>query len=126
MGMFDHVVVLDEKLSCPHGHGVGSFQTKSFSDASMDTYLVDGAQVYRVASGWFESADDLGGERWILQGHEAVCQRRHALRCWCAAITRAPGATSSMSDSSGSSSARRSVRADCGRLNGRPVRATTS
>jgi hypothetical protein len=78
MGMFDHVVVLDERLSCPHGHRVGSFQTKSFGDASMDTYLVDGPQVYRVASGW-SGSDETPGERWILEGHEAVFQRRHAL-----------------------------------------------
>jgi hypothetical protein len=79
MGMFDHVVVLDETLCCPHGHRVGSFQTKSFGDASMDTYLVDGPQVYRVASGWFGGSDETAGERWILEGHEAVFQRRHAL-----------------------------------------------
>ena len=79
MGMFDHVVVLDETLSCPHGHRVGSFQTKSFGDASMDTYLVDGPHLYRVASGWFGEGDDTAAERWIVQGHEAVFQRRHAL-----------------------------------------------
>ncbi len=79
MGMFDHVVVLDETLLCPHGHRVGSFQTKSFGDASMDTYLVDGPQLYRVAGGRFGDADDPADERWIVKGHEAVFQRRHAL-----------------------------------------------
>jgi hypothetical protein len=79
MGMFDHVVVLDEKLSCPHGHRVGSFQTKSFGDASMDTYLVDGRHVHRVGSSWFGDADDAAGGQWIVKGHEAVFQRRHTV-----------------------------------------------
>jgi hypothetical protein len=29
MSLFDHVVVLDETLHCPHGHPVDGFQTKS-------------------------------------------------------------------------------------------------
>jgi len=71
--------VLNETLLCPQGHRVASFQTKSFGDASMDTYLVDGSQVYRVASGWFGDADDSAGERWIVKDHEAVFERRHTL-----------------------------------------------
>jgi hypothetical protein len=48
MGMFDNVVVLDESLRCPHGHRVEGFQTKSFADPTMDTYLVEGPRVYLV------------------------------------------------------------------------------
>ncbi len=79
MGMFDNVVVLDETLCCPQGHPVGSFQTKSFADASMATYLVEGPHVYRVSSARFEGADDSAEEHWILEGHEAVFRRRHAV-----------------------------------------------
>ncbi len=78
MGMFDNVVVLDEALCCPHGHRVGGFQTKSFVEASMDTYLVEGSHVYRVTRGWF-GADEKSGEHWLLEGKEAVFQRRHAV-----------------------------------------------
>jgi hypothetical protein len=79
MGMFDNVVVLDETLCCPQGHSVGSFQTKSFADASMDTYLVEGPHVYRVSRGGFDGANDSAEEQWILEGHEAVFRRRHAV-----------------------------------------------
>ena len=34
MGMFDTIVFLDEPLSCPAGHSLGSFQTKSFPNPS--------------------------------------------------------------------------------------------
>ena len=51
MGMFDYVVVLDEILRCPHGHRLGGFQTKSFADPAMDTYLLEGPHVYLVARG---------------------------------------------------------------------------
>ena len=79
MGMFDHVVVLDETLQCPHGHRVESFQTKSFSEPAMDTYLIEGPRVYLVTRGPFGAADDAVADRWILEGSEAVFQRRHAL-----------------------------------------------
>jgi hypothetical protein len=79
MGMYDHVVVLDETLCCPHGHRVGSFQTKSFGDASMDTYLVEGPHVYRVARGVFGESDEAAGEHWQLEGPDAVFRRRHTV-----------------------------------------------
>jgi hypothetical protein len=75
--MFDHVVVLDETLHCPHGHRVHDFQTKSFPDSAMDTYLVDGSHVYLVLRG--EVDVDESAERWLREGEEAVYQRRHAL-----------------------------------------------
>lgn len=78
MGMFDYVVVLDEVLHCPHGHPVGGFQTKSFDDPSMDTYLVDGPYVHLVERG----SDDGGAQaaaRWQLEGDEAVYRRWHAV-----------------------------------------------
>jgi hypothetical protein len=77
MGMFDHVVVLDETLHCPHGHPVDDFQTKSL-DAAMDTYLLNGAHVYRVERGLFGD-DEAVAERWTLEGGQAVFQRRQAV-----------------------------------------------
>ena len=46
MGMYDSVVFLDQPLTCPAGHPVGDFQTKSFPDPSMSTYLVQGGRVF--------------------------------------------------------------------------------
>ena len=79
MGMFDHVVVLDEILRCPHGHRVQRFQTKSFSDPAMDTYLLEGPRVHLVSRGSFSDAVDAVAERWVLDGSEAVFQQRHAV-----------------------------------------------
>jgi hypothetical protein len=79
MGRFDHVVVLDEVLRCPHGHPVSDFQTKSFDDPSMDTYLFDGPRVHRVARGRHDGADDAASEHWRLDGDAAVFHRRHAV-----------------------------------------------
>jgi hypothetical protein len=77
MGMFDHVVVLDETLRCPHGHPVDGFQTKSLN-AAMDTYLFSGLHVYRVERGPF-SEDDAVAERWTIDGTQAVFQRRQMI-----------------------------------------------
>jgi hypothetical protein len=52
MGMFDHLVVLDEVLLCPHGHRTDDFQTKSFADPAVNTYLVEGPRMYLVARGY--------------------------------------------------------------------------
>lgn len=49
MGMYDYVVVLDEVLRCSHGHQVDGFQSKSFDDPSMDTYLFNGPHVHLVS-----------------------------------------------------------------------------
>ena len=78
MGMFDHVVVLDETLRCPHGHPVDGFQTKSFADPSMATYLVDGPRVCLVTGRGLGARDDAAAEHWRLEGDAAVFQRRHA------------------------------------------------
>lgn len=78
MSMFDNVVVLDETLRCPHGHHVEGFQSKSFADPSMDTYLVQGPHVYLVARGRLGGFDDTVAEHWHLEHREAVFQRRHA------------------------------------------------
>lgn len=77
MGIFDHVVVLDEALRCPDGHRVEGFQTKSFADPSMDTYLLDGPRLYLVARGRSGDSDDATAEHWLLEGNEAVFQIRH-------------------------------------------------
>lgn len=77
MGMYDHVVVLDETLRCPHGHPVEDFQTKSFADPWMATYLVAGAHVHLVTPGGL--GDDTSAEHWRLAGDVAVFQRRHAV-----------------------------------------------
>jgi hypothetical protein len=74
--MFDHVIVLDEILRCPHGHGLGGLQTKDFDDPSMDTYLLEGPWVYRATRGGFAGSDE-AAEYWRLEGAEAVFQRRY-------------------------------------------------
>jgi hypothetical protein len=74
MGMYDHVVVLDEELRCPHNPLVDDFQTKSFDEPSMDTYLFDGSRVFRVAS---DESNGNESEPWQLHGNEAVYQRRY-------------------------------------------------
>lgn len=79
MGMFDHVVVLDEVLRCPHGHPVEGFQTKSFDDPAMDTYLIEGPALYRVERSPFGDSDEEGGQHWTLNGGEAVFRRRRAV-----------------------------------------------
>jgi len=78
MGMYDYVVVLDEVLRCPHGHQVDGFQTKSFGEPSMDTYLVEGPRVHLVARAGLDAGED-DGARWQLEGNEAVYRRRHAV-----------------------------------------------
>lgn len=77
MGMFDTVVVLDERLLCPYGHSLEGFQTKSFPDPTMETYLFKGSKVYRVARGAHGGAHDEA--EWLLDGNEAVFRRRHAV-----------------------------------------------
>jgi hypothetical protein len=77
MGMFDYIVVLDEILRCPHDHRVDEFQTKSFDDPAMETYLFDGPRVYRVARDRFDDSREAAAEHWKLNGNEAVFRRRH-------------------------------------------------
>lgn len=79
MGMYDYVVVLDEVLRCPHGHQVDGFQTKSFADPSMATYLLNGQHVHVVAHAGLDDGDDNAAARWQLEGDEAVYRRRHAV-----------------------------------------------
>jgi hypothetical protein len=79
MGMFDHIVVLDESLHCPHGHRVEGFQTKSFADPTMETYLVEGPRVYLVARSGFGDSDAAEAAHWLIEGSEAVFRRRHAV-----------------------------------------------
>jgi hypothetical protein len=78
MGMYDYIVVLDEVLCCPHGHQVDGFQTKSFDEPSMDTYLFSGSHVHLVARAGLDDGDD-NAAHWRLEGSEAVYQRRHAV-----------------------------------------------
>ena len=77
MGMFDYIVVLDEILSCPHGHRVDGFQTKSFPDPGMDVYLLEDARLFRVRRG-FSDPDEIP-EHWRIRGTEAIFERRHHL-----------------------------------------------
>ncbi len=79
MGMFDNVVVLDETLRCPHGHPVEGFQTKSFADPLMATYLINGSRVYLVTGRGRGAWDDAAVEHWRLEGDAAVFERRHAV-----------------------------------------------
>ena len=77
MGMYDYIVVLDEILSCPHGHRVDDFQTKSFADPGMDVYLLEGARVFRIVRGFSRSEEV--PEDWRIRGTEAVFERRYPL-----------------------------------------------
>ena len=80
MGMFDYVVVLDNVLRCPHGHAVDGFQTKSFEDPSMTTYLIDGSAVHRVERAKRDDDNDEPcASHWQLHSNEAVYRRRHAI-----------------------------------------------
>ena len=79
MGMYDYVVLLDEVLRCPHGHQVDGFQTKSFDNPSMNTFLVNGPHVHRVVRAGLDDGDDNASARWQLEGNEAVYRRRHAV-----------------------------------------------
>jgi hypothetical protein len=58
MGMFDNVVFLDQRLTCPAGHPIGELQTKSFPDPSMSTYLVQGERVFLAERGPWDDEDE--------------------------------------------------------------------
>jgi hypothetical protein len=77
MGMFDNVVFLDQQPSCPAGHLVGGFQTKSFPEPSMSTYLVRGGRVFLAERGPWEDEDERSA--WRISGGEAIYERRHSL-----------------------------------------------
>jgi len=77
MGMFDTVVVLDQKLTCPAGHSVGVFQTKSFPDPSMSTYLVEGGRLVRAARSSWSDEDERSA--WRILGNEVIHERCYAL-----------------------------------------------
>ena len=78
MGMFDHVVVLDEPLTCPVGHRLADLQTKSFRDPSMSTYLVHENRVLRtVGRSWLD--DESENDAWRILGEEAVHERIYGL-----------------------------------------------
>lgn len=77
--MFDNVIVLDENLRCPHGHHVEGFQTKSFAEPMMETYLVEGPHVYLVARSGIGDSNDAEAAHWLLEGDEVVFRRRHAV-----------------------------------------------
>lgn len=79
MGMYDHVVVLDEVLRCPHGHQVDGFQTKSFDDPSMETYLLNGSHVHHVTRAELAGGSGSGTAHWQLDGHATVYRRRRAV-----------------------------------------------
>jgi hypothetical protein len=75
--MFDTVVFLGQQLSCPAGHSLGAFQTKSFPDPSMSTYLIEGGRVVHAVRGpW---GDEDKGSAWRISGDEAIHESRHTL-----------------------------------------------
>jgi hypothetical protein len=78
MGMYDSVVFLDQQLTCPAGHPVGDFQTKSFPDPSMSTYLVQGGRVFLAERGPWGEEDERSA--WRISGGEAIYERRHSLK----------------------------------------------
>lgn len=80
MGMFDHVVILDEPLTCPAGHSVGGLQTKSFSEPSMSTYLIDKGRVVRAArSAWHDDIGEDERSAWRIRGDEVIHETLHRL-----------------------------------------------
>lgn len=79
MGMFDYMVVLDESLRCPDGHQLDGFQTKSFDNPSMATYLITGPDVYLVARAGIGERDGNSAAHWRLDGPGALYERRHAV-----------------------------------------------
>lgn len=79
MGMFDHVVMLDEPLTCPAGHPLGGLQTKSFPDPSMSTYLIKDNRVVCALGGSWRDDDDEERSAWRISGDEAVHERRYRL-----------------------------------------------
>jgi hypothetical protein len=78
MGMYDNVVFLDQPPRCPAGHPVGGFQTKSFPDPSMSTYLVQGGRVVLAERGPWEDEDERSA--WRISGGEVIHERRYALK----------------------------------------------
>ena len=77
--MYDYVVVLDESVRCPHDHQLDGFQTKSFDNPSMATYLLCGPHVHLVARpGNLDQGGGVAG-RWQLDGADAVYCRRHSI-----------------------------------------------
>jgi len=78
MGMFDTIVFLDKPLSCPEGHSLGSFQTKSFPDPSMSTYLIDRGRLFcAVRHSWGGEEDEQA--TWRISGDEAIHETRYRL-----------------------------------------------
>ena len=77
MGMFDIVVFLDQQPRCPAGHPLGGFQTKSFPDPSMSTYLVEGGGVARGERGPWGDEDERSA--WRISGGEAIHETRYRL-----------------------------------------------
>jgi hypothetical protein len=72
MGMYDDVVVLDESLHCPDGHALGRFQTKSFDNPTMATYLIVGPHVHMVTRAEVDEPDGSTAAHWRLEGSIAV------------------------------------------------------
>jgi hypothetical protein len=72
MGMFDYVLVLDDRadLCCPEGHPLRSFQTKDCEEPSMATYLLSGGRLYCA----------LGTDTWARGTWPAPCPRLRPLR----------------------------------------------
>lgn len=79
MGMFDYVVVLDESLHCADGHRLDGFQTKSFDNPSMATYLITGPHVHLVARSEYLEHNGETAAHWRLEDTSAVYSRRHAV-----------------------------------------------
>jgi hypothetical protein len=78
MGMFDTIIFLDEPLSCPAGHSLGSFQTKSFPSPSMSTYLIDRGRLFcAVRRSWADEEDEQA--TWRISGDEAIHETRYRL-----------------------------------------------
>ena len=80
MGMFDHVVVLDEPLSCPAGHVLTGLQTKSFPDPSTSTYLIQRGRVLCTALRmWRDDNEEDECSSWRVAGEEAIHETRYSL-----------------------------------------------
>lgn len=80
MGMFDHVIMLDEPLACPAGHPVAGLQTKSFPEPSMSTYLIAADRIVRAGRhSWRDETDEDERSTWRITGDEAVHETRYRL-----------------------------------------------
>jgi len=82
MGMFDYVLILDDRadIRCPAGHPLRAFQTKDFEEPSMATYLLSGGRLFCALGTDTWSSGGAEAVRWHVSGMRAVRESRYELR----------------------------------------------